>query len=91
MSKMELSANEKRENIFFETQRMIYHELPVLIAKIFGAAFANCECGTPVIYNSDIEFIQSFVETTEKVFNIAMEGQKRQLMDMLELHAGEKQ
>lgn len=53
MDKRELTAEEKAESNFYDAQRMIYYDLPVLIGKIFHAAFANCECRTPVILKSD--------------------------------------
>lgn len=74
------------ESNFYDAQRMIYYDLPVLIGKIFHAAFANCECGTPVVLKSDMEFMKGFVEATEKTFNIAMEGQKKQIVEMLKIH-----
>ena len=39
--KKELTAEEKRDSNFYEAQRMIYFDLPVLISKIFHAAFAR--------------------------------------------------
>jgi len=47
MEEKKLTAKERRERNFYDAQYMIYYELPVLISKIFHAAFANCECGTP--------------------------------------------
>lgn len=84
--KNELTAEEKAESNFYDAQQMIYYDLPVLIAKIFHAAFANCECGTPVIIKSDEKFIEGFIEATEKAFNIAMNGQKKQIAEMLNIH-----
>lgn len=49
MEEKKLTAKERRERNFYDAQYMICYELPVLISKIFHAAFANCECGTPVI------------------------------------------
>lgn len=54
MEEKKLTAKERRERNFYDAQYMIYYELPVLISKIFHAAFANCECGTPVIEKEDI-------------------------------------
>ena len=71
---------------YLEAQHMIYYELPVLISKIFHAAFANCECGTPVIEKEDMQFIKGFIEATENTFKIAMEGQKKQIAEMLKMH-----
>lgn len=51
----QLTAIEKRDSNFYDAQYMIYYELPVLISKIFHAAFANCECGTPVIEKEDMQ------------------------------------
>lgn len=76
----------RRERNFYDAQYMIYYELPVLISKIFHAAFANCECGTPVIEKEDMQFIEGFVKATEDTFNIAMEGQKKQIAEMLKMH-----
>lgn len=81
----ELTVKEWRERHFCETQRMIYYDLPVLISKIFHAAFANCECGTPVIMREDAQFIKGFIEETEDVFKITMEGQKKQIEEMLKM------
>lgn len=81
-----LTAKERRERNFYDAQYMIYYELPVLISKIFHAAFANCECGTPVIEKEDMQFIEGFVKATEDTFNIAMEGQKKQIAEMLKMH-----
>lgn len=50
------------------------------------AAFANCECGTPVIEKEDMQFIEGFVKATEDTFKIAMEGQKKQIVEMLKMH-----
>lgn len=86
MEKKELTAKERKESNFYEAQRMIYYDLPVLISKIFHAAFANCECGTPVIMKEDMQFIEGFVEATENTFRIAMEGQKKQIVEMLKMH-----
>lgn len=86
MEKKELTAKERQESNFYEAQRMIYYDLPVLISKIFHAAFANCECGTPVIMKEDMQFIEGFVEATENTFRIAMEGQKKQIVEMLKMH-----
>lgn len=83
----QLTAIEKRDSNFYDAQYMIYYELPVLISKIFHAAFANCECGTPVIEKEDMQFIiEGFVKATEDTFNIAMEGQKKQIAEMLKMH-----
>lgn len=86
MDKRELTAEEKAESNFYDAQRMIYYDLPVLIGKIFHAAFANCECSTPVVFKSDARFIEGFIETMEKTFNIAMDGQKKQIEEMLKIH-----
>lgn len=86
MDKRELTAIEKAENNFYDIQRMIYYDLPVLIGKIFHAAFANCECSTPVVFEDDIKFLEGFIETTERSFNIAIEGQKKQIAEMLKIH-----
>lgn len=86
MDKRELTAEEKAESNFYDAQRMIYYDLPVLIGKIFHAAFANCECRTPVILKSDKKFIEGFIEATEKTFNIVMDGQKKQIEEMLKIH-----
>lgn len=86
MEKKEITAKERKESNFYEAQRMIYYDLPVLISKIFHAAFANCECGTPVIMKEDMQFIEGFVEATENTFRIAMEGQKKQIVEMLKMH-----
>lgn len=86
MEKKELTAKERRESNYYEAQRMIYYDLLVLISKIFHAAFANCECGTPVIVKEDIQFIQGFIRETEHTFKIAMEGQKKQITEMLKIH-----
>ncbi len=82
----ELTAKERRESNYYEAQRMIYYDLPVLISKIFHAAFANCECGTTVIMKEDMQFIQGFIKETEDTFKIAMEGQKKQIIEMLKMH-----
>ncbi len=82
----ELTAKERRESNYYEAQRMIYYDLPVLISKIFHAAFANCECGTMVIMKEDMQFIQGFIKETEDTFKIAMEGQKKQIIEMLKMH-----
>ncbi|MBO5094840.1 MAG: hypothetical protein J6C33_10870 [Lachnospiraceae bacterium] len=84
--KKELTAEEKRDSNFYEAQRMIYFDLPVLISKIFHAAFANCECGFPAASKEDMKFLQGFIDATEKTFNIAMEGQKKQIVEMLKMH-----
>ncbi len=86
MEKKELTAKERKESNFYEAQRMIYYDLPVLISKIFHAAFANCECGTPVIMKEDMQFMEGFVGETENTFRIAMEGQKKQIVEMLKMH-----
>lgn len=86
MEEKKLTAKERRERNFYDAQYMIYYELPVLISKIFHAAFANCECGTPVIEKEDMQFIEGFVKATEDTFNIAMEGQKKQIAEMLKMH-----
>lgn len=86
MDKREITAAEKAEKNFYDAQRIIYYDLPVLIGKIFHAAFVNCECGTPVVLKSDMEFMKGFIEATEKTFNIAMEGQKKQIAEMLKIH-----
>ncbi len=77
---------DQHKDYFYETQSLIYYELPVLISKIFHSAFANCECATPIICPEDMHFIKGFIETTENVFNIAMEGQKKQIEQMLNMH-----
>lgn len=77
MQEKELTTKERRERNFYDVQHMIYYELPVLISKIFHAAFANCECGMPVIEKEDMQFIEGFVKATEDTFKIAMEGQKK--------------
>ena len=79
-------SEDQHKDYFYEAQRLIYYELPVLVSKIFHAAFANCECSTPVIFKEDMHFIEGFIETTEKVFKIAMEGQRKQIEEMLNLH-----
>lgn len=86
MQEKELTTKERRERNFYDAQHMIYYELPVLISKIFPAAFANCECGMPVIEKEDMQFIEGFVKATEDTFNIAMEGQKKQIAEMLKMH-----
>lgn len=86
MEEKKLTAKERRERNFYDAQYMIYYELPVLISKIFHAAFANCECGMPVIEKEDMQFIEGFVKATEDTFNIAMEGQKKQIAEMLKMH-----
>ena len=86
MEEKKLTAKERRERNFYDAQYMIYYELPVLISKIFHAAFANCECGTPVIEKEDMQFIEGFVKATEDTFNIAMEGQKKQIAEMIKMH-----
>ena len=53
---------------------------------LIHAAFANCECGTPVIEKEDMQFIEGFVKATEDTFKIAMEGQKKQIVEMLKMH-----
>lgn len=75
-----------QKRYFYEAQSMIYYDLPVLISKIFHAAFANCECGTQVIMKEDMQFIEGFVKATEDTFKIAMEGQKKQIAEMLKMH-----
>lgn len=82
----ELTVDERRESYYLEAQHMIYYELSVLVSKIFHAAFANCECGTPVIAKEDMQFIKGFIEATEDTFKIAMEGQKKQIEEMLKMH-----
>lgn len=64
----QLTAIEKRDSNFYDAQYMIYYELPVLISKIFHAAFANCECGTPVIEKEDRfnDFEQVQISDTER-------------------------
>lgn len=86
MEKKELTVKERKENNFYEVQRMIYYDLPVLVSKIFHAAFANCECGTTVIMKEDMRFMEGFIEATENTFKIAMEGQKKQIVEMLKMH-----
>lgn len=86
LEKKELTAEKRSENDYLKAQHMIYYELPVLISKIFHAAFANCECGTPVIEKEDMQFIKGFIEATENTFKIAMEGQKKQIAEMLKMH-----
>ncbi|MDE6053239.1 MAG: hypothetical protein K2G55_05655 [Lachnospiraceae bacterium] len=86
MEKKELTVKERRESNYYEAQRMIYYDLPVLISKIFHAAFANCECGMSVIMKEDMQFIQGFIKATEETFKIAMEGQKKQIIEMLNMH-----
>lgn len=84
--KKELTVKERQESNFYEAQRMIYYDLPVLISKIFHAAFANCECGTPVVTKEDMKFMEGFITATEDTFKIAMEGQKKQIIEMLKMH-----
>lgn len=86
MEKKELTVKKRQESNFYEAQRMIYYDLPVLISKIFHAAFANCECGTPVIAKEDMRFMEGFIKATEDTFKIAMEGQKKQIIEMLKMH-----
>lgn len=81
----QLTAKEKRDSNFCDAQRMIYYDLPVLVSKIFHAALINCEYGSPVMCIEDLKFIQGFIEETEKTFNIAMKGQKQQIIDMLNM------
>ena len=83
---IEKALENQRQDYFYEAQGLIYYELPVLVSKIFHAAFANYECSTPVIFKEDMRFIEGFIETTEKVFKIAMEGQRKQIEEMLNLH-----
>ena len=86
MEKKELTEKERRESYLYEEQRMIYYDLPVLISKIFHSAFANCECGTSPIMKEDMELIKGAIKETENIFKIAMEGQKRQLEEMLRMY-----
>lgn len=86
MEKKELTIKERHESSCYEIQRMIYYDLPVLISKIFYAAFANCECGTPIIMREDMQFIKGFITATEDTFKITMEGQKKQIEEMLKMH-----
>ena len=83
---IEKALENQHKDYFYEAQSLIYYELPVLVSKIFHAAFANCECSTPVIYKEDMAFIKGFIETTEKVFKIAMEGQRKQIEELLNMH-----
>lgn len=78
-----LTVKEKRESDFYDIQRMIYYDLPVLISKIFQGAFANCECGCLVVSKEDMKFINGFIEETEKVFNETMDGQKKHIEQIL--------
>lgn len=78
-----LTVKEKRESDFYDIQRMIYYDLPVLISKIFQGAFANCECGCSVVSKEDMKFINGFIEETEKVFNETMDGQKKHIEQIL--------
>lgn len=82
----QLTAIEKRDSNFCDAQRMIYYDLQVLVSKIFHAAFLNCEYGSTLILKDDMKFIESFVEETEKSFHIAMEGQTKQIVEMLKMH-----
>lgn len=81
-----MTAGEWRESCFFEAQHMIYYDLPVLVSKIFHKAFAHCECGMPVIGKEDMRFMEGFIEDAEATFKAAMEGQKRQIQEMLKMH-----
>ena len=58
----------------------------VRLPKIFHAAFLNCEYGSTLMLKDDMKFIESFVEETEKSFHIAMEGQTKQIVEMLKMH-----
>lgn len=49
----QLTAIEKRDSNFCDAQRMIYYDLPVLVSKIFHAAFLNCEYGSTLILKDD--------------------------------------
>lgn len=82
-----MTAEERQKSYFYEAQHMVYYDLPVLVSKIFHATFANCECGSPVVLKKDMEFIEGFLETLENTFRIAVDGQKKQLVEMLEVHA----
>ena len=76
---------DQHRDFFNEAQSLIYYELPVLISKIFHAEFANCECVSPVIDKEDMKFIEGFIGKTESVFKIAMEGQRKQIEEMLKM------
>lgn len=82
-----LTTEEKKDSNFYDLQRMIYYDLPVLIEKIFQGAFANCECGFPVASEEDMKFINGFIEETKKVFNTTMDGQKKHIEKMLKVLA----
>ena len=86
MERKELTTEELQKSNCYELQHMIYYDLPVLVSKIFHAAFANCECGTPVIMKEDMQFMKGFITATEDTFKIAMEGQKKQIAEMLRMH-----
>lgn len=40
----------------------------------------------PKMEKEDMQFIEGFVKATEDTFNIAMEGQKKQIAEMLKMH-----
>lgn len=72
----QLTAIEKRDSNFCDAQRMIYYDLPVLVSKIFHAAFLNCEYGSTLILKDDMKFIESFVEETENHFISQWKGRQ---------------
>lgn len=80
-----LTKKEKKDSNFYDLQRMIYYDLPVLIEKIFQGAFANCECGFTMVNEEDMKFITGFVEETKKVFNTTMDGQEKHIEQMLKV------
>lgn len=82
-----LTTEEKKDSNFYDLQRMIYYDLPVLIEKIFQGAFANCECGFPMTNEEDMKFINGFIEETKKVFNTTMDGQKKHIEKMIKVLA----
>lgn len=79
------TVEDKTDSNFYDIKRMIYYELPVLVCRIIHAAFLNCQPGT-LIEPEDMRFIAPFIEELKETFDIAVNGQTRQIEEMTKLH-----
>lgn len=76
------TAEDKADSNFYDIKRMIYYDLPVLVSEIIHAAFLNCQPGTSVIMPDDMKFIVPFIDELKKTFEIAIEGQTKEIESM---------
>lgn len=86
MERKQLTAQERQKSEYYELNHMIYYDLPILLGKIIHAAFAYYECLYPVTCENDMQYIEGYIEEIWKIFNIIIEGHKKQIIEMLKMH-----